>query len=96
MEKAIHFYEYEPNISVSHSWRNTKCRLQAAEDTISTTQMGFLSAKLFDLGYRIFVHESDNEFYEITLGGKNERTNREIKRGHNLFKMWQSGEFEKK
>lgn len=30
---------------------------------------------------------------EINLGNVNARTNGGIKMGHNLFKMWQSGEF---
>lgn len=44
----------------------------------------------------IFIHESENKFYEIILGSGNERTNREIKMGHNLFKMWKSGEFDRR
>lgn len=96
MEKAIHFYEYEPDMPIFHCWKTTKNQLMIDKSTINTTQMGLLHQELFDLGYRIFIHESENEFYEIVLGGGNERTNREIKMGHNLFKMWQAGEFEKR
>lgn len=53
-------------------------------------QMGLFSTRLFELGYRIFIHESPLRQYEIKLGGDNARTNREIKMGHNLFKMWKS------
>ena len=95
MKKTIHFYEYEPNMPIFHCWKTTKNQLRMGKSTINTIQMGFLHTRLFDLGYRIFIHESENEFYEIVLGCENERTNREIKMGHNLFKMWQSGEFEK-
>lgn len=92
--KIINFYEYDDNMVLYHSWRSTENQIRMGNTTINTTQMGLLSTRLFDLGYRIFIHESCGESYEITLGDKNERTNREIKPGHNLFKMWQAGEFD--
>lgn len=95
MEKVIHFYEYEPNMPIFHCWKTTRNQLDIGKSIINTTQMGFLHTGLFDLGYRIFIHKSQDESYEIVLGSPNERTNREIKMGHNLFKMWESGEFEK-
>ena len=89
MVKAIHFYEYEANNFpiVFHSWSLTMEQIQCQKSIIQTTQMGLLSTRLFELGYRIFIHEAPREQYEIKLGDKNERTNREIKMGHNLFKM---------
>ena len=57
-----------------------------------STQMCFLSTDWFLYGYRIFVHDETGK-YEITLGGKNERTDREIRMAHNLFKMWRNGCF---
>lgn len=95
MVKEIHFYEYKPDISVVHCWKITELQLRIGISVINTTQMGLLHTRLFEFGYRIFIHESENEFYEIVPGGENERTNREIKMRHNLFKMWQAGEFEK-
>lgn len=59
-----------------------------------TTQMSFLSTEWFEKGFRIFVHDSTGCF-EIKLGSDNERTKREIRKGHDLFKMWKNGEFEK-
>lgn len=96
MEKTIHFYEYEPDLpTICHCWKTTRNQLNISKRTINTTQMGFLHTRLFDLGYRIFIHKTQDESYEIVLGSQNERTNREIKMGHNLFKMWKSGKFEK-
>lgn len=59
MEKAIHFYEYVPDMSIFHCWKTTKNQLRMGKSTINTMQMGFLHTRLY------------------------------------LFKMWQSGEFEK-
>lgn len=95
MKKVIHFYEYESKLLVSHCWKTTENQLKIGKSMIHTTQMGFLHTRLFSLGYRVFIHESENQFYEIVLGSGNERTDREIKAGHNLFKMWQAGEFRK-
>ena len=61
-------------------------------DLILTTQMCFLQTDWLELGYRIFVHDNTGD-YEIKLGGDNERTRREIRISHNLFKMWHNGEF---
>lgn len=95
MEKAIHFYEYEPNISVFHSWNTTKNQIKIGKSTIHTTQMGLLSTELIELGYRIFIHETKTESYEIVLGSGNERTDKALRTAHNLFKMWQAGAFNK-
>lgn len=96
MEMAIHFYEYDPDIPIFHCWKETENQLRIGKSTINTTQIGLLHTRLFGLGYRIFIHESEDKFYEIVLGSGNERTNREIKMGHNLFKMWKSGEFDRR
>lgn len=95
MEKAIHFYVYDKVDNVYHSWRSTKNQIRIGKSTIHTTQMGLLSTELFELGYRIFIHESDIDCYEIVLGSGNKRTDKAIRPAHNLFKMWQAGAFMK-
>lgn len=95
MSKEIHFYVYGEQLPVSHSWEETETQIKNGKGYIKTTQMGLLSANLFELGYRIFVHESYDDAYEIVLGSGNERTDKEIKMVHNLFKMWRAGSFSK-
>lgn len=58
----------------------------------TTTQMSFLSTEWFERGFRIFVHDRIGMF-EIVLGEGNERTTREIRYAHNLFRLWENGEF---
>lgn len=97
MNKEIHFYTYDTMISnVDHSWLATKNKIKNGLIYISTTQMGLLSTDLFKLGFRIFIHDYNNEegyyTYEIKLG-TNERTNKDIRMSHNLFNLWKSGGF---
>ena len=54
--------------------------------------MGLLSTRLIENGYRIFVHEDGGGSYELRLGGC-DRTDKEIRPAHNLFRMWQAGAF---
>lgn len=55
-------------------------------------QMCFLDTAWLVYGFRIFVHDKTGQ-YEIKLGSSNERTHRDIRAAHNLFKMWSNGEF---
>lgn len=63
-------------------------------EPIYTFQVITCTTELFRHGYRVFVHAAPDDEYEIKLG-MNERTGREIKMGHCLYKMILAGEFEK-
>lgn len=62
------------------------------DEVIVTTQMCYLDTRWLEEGFRIFVHDHTGVF-EIVIGDGNERTNRFIRYAHNLFRMWENGEF---
>lgn len=92
----IHFYERDLNVPADKPyykcWYETKKGIKNKVPYIITTQMGLLSTRLIEAGYRVFVHPADEEQYEIRIG-QNTCTDREICLSHNLFKMWEAGAF---
>ena len=90
----VHFYESgdfcSADVLLHCDWVGSELAI-GSEEVIHTTQMGLLESRLFDLGYRIFVH-TYNGMYEIKLG-QNDCTDKEIRKEHNLFKMWLAGAF---
>lgn len=99
-ERIITFHINEKSELFGHrvinGYHETQRAIYDREPSIRTTQMCFLSTKLFDMDYRIFIYEEDEDDrqYEIKLGTDNKRTKREIKMSSNLLKLWKSGEFE--
>lgn len=94
--KEIHFYERELHVPADvpycKGWYETKQEIQNNVPRIITTQMGLMSLDLIDKGYQIFVHPAEGDSYEIKLGS-NTCTDKEIRRAHNIFKMWEAGAF---
>ena len=96
--KEYHLYMYLPdwftraNDSCSYTIAHTNERIYRGL-TVDTIQACTLSTSLFEKGYRVFIHDKPGSSFEITLGTC-ERTNREIKMGHNLLNLLLSGEFE--
>jgi len=75
MGKVIHFYEYESDISVLHSWNATKNQMKLGESTIHTTQMGFLHTRFSALSTRFLFMNVKTNLIKLSLAAEmKERT----------------------
>lgn len=107
--REIHFFENESdeyewvahqNIEGRPIWiandfakmKYVESHLSEINEDVATTQMSYLNTRWFEEGFRIFVHDHTGTF-EIVLGEGNERTDRAIRYGHSLYRLWVNGEF---
>lgn len=95
MDKEFHiwFNEYYDKELTMHTYPNVEEMIEQNKPIIHTTQVMCVTTKLFELGYRIFVHCADYSTFEITLGDC-DRTKREVRMAHTLYHMLISGSFE--
>jgi hypothetical protein len=94
--KEIHFYKdpnYEDDIDMYHTHNGTIRVLEDHDEIIHTTAISVLCSFswLLEEGYKIYLHENGKEF-EIKEGSI-EATDKEIRKGHNIMKMWIAGAF---
>lgn len=97
--REFHFYtnpesKEPPQRPVAHTWDYTEYEIKHTKDNVYTTQMGLLNAawdRHWEYGDRVFIHE-ENGVYELKADC--ERTDRELRRAHNVFKLFAAGEFD--
>jgi len=93
-EKQIHFY-FGPYLDGTvNSYVLTKDIINVGFKYIHTTQIVLCTTDLFRKGYRIFIHPVQGNVFEIKLGDNSPYTDKEIRMGHNLYKMLIAGTFD--
>lgn len=97
--REFHFYtnpesKEPPHGPVTHTWDYTEYEIKHTKDDVYTTQMGLLNAawdRHWEYGDRVFIHD---ERGVCELKADCERTDRELRRAHNVFKLFAAGEFD--
>ncbi|QNO18830.1 hypothetical protein [Caproicibacterium amylolyticum] len=91
--KEIHFYfgsNCEPYTKVYHDFYSSRMAIWN-DEVVHTTQLVLLSTKLFEQGFKVFIHTVHRTF-EVKLG-KNEITSRIVKPESNILKLLFAGGF---
>lgn len=97
-KKQIHFYFGGPvdgtyPDGAVHTYRLSALLIELESERIDTTQIVLCTTDLFKKGYRIFIHPVKGPMFEIKLGDNSPYTDKEIRMGHNLYKMLIAGTF---
>lgn len=97
-EYHLYLFAPPPGHGLWHAFRGASTveqveNLIAVGKDVDTLQLVTCTTDLFNKGYRIFVHPRSMDKFEITLG-ECERTKREIRMGHCLWRMLLTGAFE--
>lgn len=94
-EKKITFYINRPKngfpTGIALDYTRTKQLLEQGCKNIATTQMCFLQTNLLQKGYRVFLFQT-GKMSEIRLG-ESINGSRPVKMEHNLFHLFEAGEF---
>lgn len=97
--RTIVFHPYGFHKGAACTYEETKELIEnMQEDFVRTTQMCFLTTKLFDEGFDfvLIFGKDDNTFISIDDTGRIycPNTKRQLTKQNNLFKLWQAGEFD--
>lgn len=94
-KKQIIFFVNKPKCGypadIFADYARTKRAIEQGDRGIQTTQMCFLSTSLFLKGYRVFLFQT-GKMSEIRLG-ESINGSRPVKMEHNLFHLFEAGEF---
>lgn len=92
-KKQIHFWFGDYPDGTLNSYSATELAINYEKGIIHTTQIVLCTTDLFRKGYRIFIHPVLGNIFEIKLGDNSPYTDKDIRMGHNLYKMLIAGTF---
>lgn len=94
-ELHVHFSKDEEECLLVTDMFSTRSAIDTKKSIIHTTCSHFTHPRYWVNTYRLFIHPSVGDVFEITLGNKNTHTNRTLREDNNIEQMLLSGEFDK-